>query len=234
MIRSSTLFFIFYFLSFIFSNNVSALRPLETDNIRVLGMEQFAMENGYYHIDTPIIQIYQITETFKIGIPADLELGIEIPYTREYPWYGGENSGVGDTTIRIKKQINDSLGYKIGCKLANGNVNRGLGSGTTDVYLLWMHDAAVGPSTVSTNVGYNIIEAAPNTFRLNMAWYIPSEDIFALVGEINAESTLKEEGWVTGLLGARAKIGFGVWDVSFRRYFEFAQNTYGLGVTLYN
>ncbi|MFA5113352.1 MAG: PDGLE domain-containing protein [Candidatus Margulisiibacteriota bacterium] len=132
---------------------VFAARPLVTDDFYTVAAGGYELEVGYAATQNQASQANGANLSFKRGILANFDLGIEVPYAVSSP------SGLNDILLHAKYRLwergeDEGLTGRIDYKFNNGDVSQGLGSGDNDYCLMLIYSKMVGSTKTHWNFGH--------------------------------------------------------------------------------
>lgn len=149
------LFFIFL------CRHAYAGRPFSTEDAGVAGkgviQEEFGIESVWQEKGD---KKYAFSSASIYGLTEGMEFSVEAPYMIIEPKEGEKESGIDDMTLVLKTVLfpeRDDMPQflvKTTLKLANGNEDRGLGSGDEDIGLSVVATKNTGPAIFHANLGY--------------------------------------------------------------------------------
>lgn len=140
----------------LFAAPAFAARPLVTDDFYTVAAGGYELEIGDAAIQTQAAQINGANLSFKRGILANFDLGIEVPYALSSP------SGLNDVLLHAKYRLwergeNEGLTGRIDYKFNNGDVSQGLGSGDNDYCLMLIYSKLFGATKCHLNFGHVMV-----------------------------------------------------------------------------
>jgi hypothetical protein len=149
------LFLFFAVICFLVSPAFAA-RPLVTDDFYTVAAGGYELEAGCAATQNRASQAKVANLSFKRGILAKFDLGIEVPYTVSSP------SGLNDVLLHAKCRLwerseDEGLTGRIDYKFSNGDASQGLGSGDNDYAVLFIYSKMFGLTRVHLNYGYVMI-----------------------------------------------------------------------------
>ena len=153
--------FIFCIFSMLLYEPAYAGRPFSTEDATVAGKGAIQQEVGI----EPVWQEkrdkkYTFSSASIYGLRDGMEFSVEAPYAIIEPKEGNKESGFDDMTLVLKTVLfpeRDDMPQfllKTTLKLANGDEDRGLGSGDEDIGLSIAATKNTGPATLHANLGY--------------------------------------------------------------------------------
>lgn len=209
---------------FFMAGNVSAYRPLGTEDAGVAGkgVAQTEISWDYLKWDNDeldhenaflLVPIYGVTE--------DIEVSMEIPYLIHDLKGGDSEEGIGDINLVAKYLLmqegerNPAFTVKGAAKLDNGDYDRGLGSGDKDYSLFAVASKSIGQVTVHGQVGYTWVgdrkdENLRDITLYGIAFDYALTEPFHILAEINGnrhpDQTTEEDDPRNALAGITYKV----------------------------
>ncbi|MGD8718154.1 MAG: transporter [Candidatus Zixiibacteriota bacterium] len=136
-------------------------RPLSTEDAYGVAARGLEVEVGFDYVSVDEAgQEYGPCFVGTYGVLDTLNVAAEVPVVIISPEEGDGESGIGDVALRAKimafgdEEAGPALAFVPEAKLATGDDEKGLGSGTTDVGALAAFSFATGPLALHANVGY--------------------------------------------------------------------------------
>jgi hypothetical protein len=149
---------------------------------------------------------------FKIGLGRRVQFDVA-PGWLSAQRDGESLGGIGDIAVAVKWQIAEHLpvladfAIQPTVKFATGSIQRGTGTGTTDVSILLISSRSIGPVSLDVNVGYTRRtgsgEYAPTDATL---WTVSSG--FPVAGRISWDAELFGYPRTRGVAGSSAIVAF--------------------------
>ncbi len=152
--------FSFILISLAAAATAWAGRPLATEDAYNVGARGLEAEFGFDFTKGDDGKEYGPTVVGTYGLLNFLDVAAEIPVVFADPEEGDGTSGVGDVAVRAKvvvlgsEEAGPTFAVVPEVKLATGNEENGLGSGTNDFGGLAVLSYAAGRVTLHGNVGY--------------------------------------------------------------------------------
>ncbi len=224
---------------------VYACRPLVLDDCPVTEKGKFSIETGASSVrgsssDGAITE----TTSFKYGLFDIADIGVDIPYQFLKQDDSSYLSGMGDITVKTKISIIDytnawtGLSFVIGSKLANGNQEKGLGSGYVDYIVNAITTNQLGSGFIHTNIGYQIVgdKSLRNIWQYGGSFDYPIVDVFHVLGELVGSTNpdpAAESDFLATQIGFNKNFGGIIFDlgVSFGLSKASPANVYTIGLT---
>ncbi|HTY12652.1 MAG TPA: hypothetical protein VMD02_00530 [Candidatus Omnitrophota bacterium] len=137
-----------------------AARPLVTDDFGTVDPGKYELELGYTSIrDQADALSRNFDLSFKRGLTPQLDLGIEVPCDT------GDISGLDDAFVHVKYKFleqgeESGLTARLDIKLANGDADRGLGTGFNDYTLCAIYSRKIADLKTHLNLSYTKVGVA--------------------------------------------------------------------------
>jgi len=180
----------------IFPENISAYRPLGTEDAGVAGKGVTQMEISWDYLKWNGDKEHVFLLVPIYGINERLELSAEMPYLIHKFEEEPSEEGVGDINLVMKYLLinegekNPAFTLKGVVKLDNGDFEKGLGSGDKDYSIFVVSSKTIKDLTVHGQLGYTWIgkeknENLRNIYLYGLALDYGLTEAFHIVGEIN-------------------------------------------------
>ncbi len=170
--------FIIGFIFLSIHGSAFAGRPLSTEDAGVVGKRSLAAEIGFEYArqdnkdnnyGISLVPIYGLTEymQFCAGLPFNIKCHKDESC----------EAGLGDITLSLKtllspeKEIMPAFALKTDLKLANGNNDKGLGSGDEDFRFILAATKVISPVTLHGNIGYTFVGTKADSSLSNAVLY---------------------------------------------------------------
>ncbi|MFC1480235.1 transporter [Candidatus Omnitrophota bacterium] len=185
-----------------------AVRPLSTEDASVVGRGTGEAEIGFEYARQDnrddnyaviFMPIYGITEYMQVSI----ELPLDIKSHKDEPTL----AGLGDITLSLKTLLAPEKGnvpsfsLKTDFKIANGNEEKGFGSGDTDIGFILSATKTFSLITMYGSIGYVFVgDKEKDVFNDAILYGIALE--YALTSKLNIVSEIYGEGDLVFVTGA--------------------------------
>jgi hypothetical protein len=181
------------------ASSVYAGRPLSTEDAGVLEEGDIEIECGFEYTKADNTDDnYQFLVVSSYGVHEKVQIGWEMPFDILRPDQGADEEGLSDITLFGKLLIikenrgTPEVTLKPTLKFANGDEDKGLGSGDEDYGVLMAVSKTLEPFTLHGNIGYTVTgddwdDTLEDIVTYGVACEYPITDSLVAVGEFFGE-----------------------------------------------
>ena len=222
-------------------------RPLDTEDTGTVEPGKAELEQSGDYARNPEDNSWSVKGVLSVGLAPRLEARIESTLLLLEPEGERSRAGVADSLFGVKYRLLDesdafpAMLASVTVRLPTGDERRGLGAADVDVGIVAVASKAVGPLTLTGNVGYTFVTrdreldfwtlAASLEYRMTKTWILVGEVVSAVGADRAADVAVLRVGAIYAV-GARLKLD-GAVGVGLTRGSPDVLTTLGITISLF-